>query len=172
MAKCRQVALSLLLSVLPLFGQEFRATISGSVTDPSGAAVPNVKIAAKEVRTGTTSNTVSDSGGHYTIPFLLPGDYDVTAEAAGFSAFTRKGMHVGSGDHPIVDIPLQVGQQAQSVDVVSDVPLVNNASAATGQTITTKQVEDLPVNGRTPLMLAQLSMGVIPEGSTFAGSPV
>lgn len=165
MLKYRHLALAFLLSVLPTLGQEFRATISGSVTDPSGAAVPDVKVTAAEVRTGTTSNTVSDATGHYTIPFLLPGNYDVTAQASGFSDFNRKGLQLGSGDHPIVDIPLRVGEQSQAVDVTADAPLVNNASASTGQTITTKQVEDLPVNGRTPLMLAQLSIGVLPESS-------
>ncbi len=73
-------------------------------------------------------------------------------------------MQLGSGDHPIVDIQMQVGKEQQTVSVTADIPLVNNPNASAGETITTKQVEDLPVNGRTPLMLAQLSMGVIPEG--------
>ncbi len=158
------VAVLGLIFPLAFMAQEFRATISGSVTDPTGAAIPNVRVTATEVRTGTTSEATSNASGEYTIPFLLPGQYDVSANAPGFSGFARKGLNLGAGDHPVVDIKMQVGQQTQTVSVMADVPLVNNSNASAGQTITTKQVENLPVNGRTPLMLAQLSMGVIPEG--------
>ncbi len=158
----RAAVLCLLLG-FALRAQEFRATISGSVTDASGSAVPNVKVAATEVKTGTVSQATSDANGKYTIPFLLPGTYEVTAEASGFTTFKRSGVTLGSGDHPVIDVQMQVGAQSQTVSVTADVPLVNNSNASAGQTITTKQVEDLPVNGRTPLMLAQLSMGVIME---------
>ncbi len=161
--KCSLVA-SLFLFSIVLSAQEFRGSITGSVTDPTGTPIPNVAITAQEERTGTISEAKSDASGQYTIPFLLPGVYDVSAHTSGFATFTRKGIHLGSGDHPVIDLQLQIGQTSQSVTVTADVPLVNNANASAGQTITTKQVEDFPVNGRTPLMLAQLSMGVIPEG--------
>jgi hypothetical protein len=141
--------------------QEFRATISGSVTDPAGAAVANVAVVATETRTGTKSPTVSDASGAYTIPFLAPGSYDVSAQIAGFKRYSRTGLQVGSGDHPVIDIRLEVGDVSQSIDVTDSVPLVNSENASVGQAITTKQVEDFPLNGRTPMMLAQLSIGVI-----------
>jgi len=143
------------------FCQEFRATISGVITDPSGATVAGAKIVATEVRTNTKASTISDSAGRYSISFLAPGDYQLSAEAPGFKQFLRQGIHLGPGDHPVIDVSLQLGQPSETVEVVGDTPLVNTENASVGQTITTKEVEDLPLNGRTPLVLAQLSLGVM-----------
>lgn len=162
--KLRLLAISLILLLTApalLRAQEFRATISGAVTDPSGAAVPGATVVATETRTGTKTQTVSGANGQFTLPFLLPGAYTVTAEAKGFKTFLRQGVSLASGQHAIVDLPLELGAVTQSVRVVSSVPLVNTVNATTGQVITTKQVEDLPLDGRTPMMLAQLSVGVI-----------
>lgn len=144
-----------------LRAQEFRATISGIVTDPSGSPIPGARVIATETRTGTETRTVSGSTGGYTIPFLLPGDYSLTAESKGFKQFVRQGLHLASGQQAMIDIRLELGAVTQSVRVVSSVPLVNTVNASTGQVITTKQVEDLPLDGRTPMMLAQLSVGVV-----------
>ena len=76
----------LALSVIALFAQEFRGTIGGTVTDPTGAAVPGAKVVATEIRTGTKSPTVSDSSGQYAIPFLAPGDYQISAQSRGVSS--------------------------------------------------------------------------------------
>jgi hypothetical protein len=159
------VAVIAMLMTTAVFGQETRGTISGAVVDSSGAGIPNVKVVATETRTGTKASTVSDTAGQYTIPFLATGNYSVSAEAQGFKKFTRSGLEVGSGDHPVVDIHLEVGDTAQSIEVSGDVSLLNTENSSTGQTITTKQVEDFPLNGRTPMMLAQLAIGVIATGS-------
>src|ERR1039457_6893011 len=143
-----------------LFAQEFRGTISGTIADPTGAMIVNAKVTVTEAHTGTKVPTVSDSGGHYTIPFLLPGDYDIAAQMEGFKGFIRKAVHLGAGDHPVIDIKLDVGDTTQSVEVTADAAQLNTENASTGQAITTKEVEELPLNGRTPLMLASLSLGV------------
>jgi hypothetical protein len=150
------------LCVIPaaLFSQEFRGTISGTISDPTGAMIANVKVTVTETHTGTKVPTVSDSGGHYTVPFLLPGDYDIAAQIEGFKGFVRKAVHLGSGDHPVIDIRLDVGDMTQSIEVTADAAQLNTENASTGQSITTKEVEELPLNGRTPLMLASLSLGV------------
>src|ERR1035438_8509672 len=131
-----------------LFAQEFRGTISGTIADPTGAMIVNAKVTVTEAHTGTKVPTVSDSGGHYTIPFLLPGDYDIAAQMEGFKGFIRKAVHLDAGD------------TTQSVEVTADAAQLNTENASTGQAITTKEVEELPLNGRTPLMLASLSLGV------------
>ncbi len=154
----------LVLTSVGSWAQEFRATISGKVTDPSGAPIPNAEVTATEVRTHVASKAVSDASGDFTIPFLLPGQYSLKATAPGFETFNRTGISLSAGQHSIVDVHLQVGAQTQTVTVNAEIPLVDTANASASQTITTRQVEDFPVNGRTPLMLAQLSMGVIPEG--------
>src|SRR5215471_67561 len=144
-----------------MFSQEFRAAISGLVTDASGAVVAGAKVTVTETQTGTKVQALSDSAGRYTAPFLLPGDYDVTVHVSGFKEFLRKGVHLGAGEHPTVDARLDVGDTAVSVEIVADVPLINAENASVGQAITTKEVEDLPSNGGTPMMLASLAMGVI-----------
>jgi hypothetical protein len=159
------VAVVTMLMTIAVFGQETRGTISGAVVDSSGAGIPGVKVLVTETRTGTKASTVSDAAGQYTIPFLAPGNYEVSAEAAGFKKSVRSGLDLGSGGHPVIDIHLEVGDTAQSVEVAGDVPLVNTENASTGQTITTRQVEDFPLNGRTPMMLAQLAIGVIATGA-------
>jgi len=141
--------------------QESRGTISGAVTDPSGAAIPSAKITVTEVRTGINTPTVTDSVGHYTVPFLPPGDYEIRVEGQGYRPFVRSGVHLASGDHPVIDAQLQIGATTEAVTVTGDAPLIDTANASTGQTITTKQIEDFPLNGRNPMMAVQLAIGVI-----------
>jgi len=144
-----------------LSAQEFRGTISGVVTDPAGAGVADAHITATENRTGTKIQSQTNSDGQYTLPFLLPGDYTITVEMTGFKTFVRQGVHLDSGGHPVVDMQLVMGAVTESVKVTEAIPLVNTENASTGQIITTKQVEDLPLDGRTPMMLAQLAIGVL-----------
>ncbi|MGA3017768.1 MAG: carboxypeptidase-like regulatory domain-containing protein, partial [Bryobacteraceae bacterium] len=159
----KSMSVSLLALFIPaaLFAQEFRGTISGSVTDPTGAAITAAKVTVTEEHTGTRIPTVSDSAGQYAATFLLPGDYDIAVEAPGFKEALRKGVHVGAGDHAVIDVKLAVGDVSQSVEVTADAGMVNTESATVGQAVTTKEVEELPINGRTPMMAAGLSIGVI-----------
>ena len=159
------VAVAVVLLPVAAVCQEFRGAISGAVVDPTGAAVPSVNVAAVEIRTGSRSQTVSDSNGQYTIPFLAPGFYEISVKTPGFKEFVRKGVQLASSDHPVIDIRLEVGDTSQSVEVTADAPLVDSENSSTGQTITTKQVEDLPLNDRNPMMLAQLALGVIATGN-------
>ena len=143
-----------------LMGQEFRATISGMLYDPAGGLIPAVKVVATETRTGATWKTVTDSKGDYALPFLPPGVYRISAEAPGFKSFEQQGLTLMAGEHPILDIRLQVGDISESVKVTADAPLLETSNGNTGQVITAQQVDDTPLNGRSPLMLAQLALGV------------
>lgn len=156
-------------SAATLFGQEYRGTFSGMVTDAQGAGVPKANIVALETRTGTKATAVSENSGEYTIPFLTPGIYDITAEAPGFKTFVRHGITLSAGEHPVIDVHLAVGAVSEQVMVTAEAPLLVTANPSLGQVITTAEVEDLPVNGRTPMMLANLALGVI---STFEPGPV
>ena len=159
--KFRLLALLALSVTAVLFAQEFRGTISGVVTDPTGATIPGAKVTVTETQTGTRIPTVSDNSGQYTAAFLLPGDYDINVQAPGFKAAVRKGVHVGSGDHPVIDVKLDVGDVSTSVEVVADASLLNTENASLGQAISSKEVSELPINGRTPMIAAALSLGVI-----------
>src|SRR5260370_33534661 len=102
--------------VVPLasFAQEFRGTISGTVAAPTGPAIAGAKITVIETHTGVTTSVVSGSTGQYTALFLLSGDYEIAARMPGFKDAVRKGVHIGAGDHPIIDIRLVVADAAQS----------------------------------------------------------
>lgn len=141
--------------------QEFRGTISGTITDVSGAAIPGATLIIREIRTGTTTRSASNGAGQYVVPFLAPGQYTITVEKQGFQKTIRSGLALQATEHLVIDIKLQVGSAAQTVQVTAQAPLLNTASASIGQVITTKEVEDLPLNGRTPAMLAELSIGVL-----------
>ncbi|MGB0064951.1 MAG: TonB-dependent receptor [Terracidiphilus sp.] len=167
---------ALLLTTLLLISsgasaQEFRATISGTVTDPSGAVVPNATIEVRETSTGTVNRTVSDGAGQYQVPFLLPGNYTVTATAAGFQTLKRNGIVLQAQDHPVIDLVLRVGSASQTVTVTTEAPLLNQASATISDVISTSSVADLPLNGRAPAMLAELSVGVETEAAPEQSHP-
>src|SRR5882757_2955109 len=158
-----------LAAVSVLFAQEYRGTISGAVTDPQGGAIAKAKVIVTETRTGVKATVESESSGNYTIPFLQPGEYQVSAEMAGFKKFVRSGITLSAGAHPVIDIRLEIGAVTDSVTVEADAPLVVSSNASVGQVITTAEVEDFPINGRTPMMLAHMALGVI---STFEPGPV
>ena len=94
------------------------------------------------------------------------------AEAAGFKHFVREKFALAAGDHAVLDIHMEVGELQQTLSVKEEAPLVESGTATVGQTLTSQQVEDFPLNGRTPLMLAQLAMGVVgvPTGTATAGA--
>jgi hypothetical protein len=155
------LALTLLLMTAFANAQEFRGTISGAVTDPSGAVVPGATVEVRETRTGTVNTTKSDSAGQYVVPFLLPGDYQVKVTAPGFQTVTRDNITLQSQEHPIVNFPLPIGEQGTTVTVTAAPPMIDQANASIGQVISTESVADLPLNGRTPTTLTELSEGVI-----------
>jgi Carboxypeptidase regulatory-like domain len=152
-----------------LSAQEYRGTFSGSVTDAQGSGIPKVKISVTETRTNAKATAVSETTGEYTIPFLAPGIYDITAEAPGFKTFNQRGMTLSAGEHPVVDIHLEVGAVSESVTVTAEAPILVTSNPSLGQVITTAEVEDIPVNGRTPMMLDNLALGVV---STYEPGPV
>lgn len=126
--------------------------------------MPGAKVIALETHTGTRVQLISDTAGQYTALFLLPGDYDISAQFDGFKEYIRKGVHLGAGEHPVINVVLEIGDASQSVSVTADAPLVNSENASVGQAITTKEVENLPLNGGTPLVLASLAIGVLATG--------
>jgi hypothetical protein len=154
-----------------LFAQEYRGTFSGSVTDPQGAAIPGAKVVVTETRTGTKATVASDAAGAYSFQFLAPGEYEITAEAAGFKRFVRQGLTLSAGQRPVIDIRLEVGAMSESVTVTAESPLIVAATSAMGQVVTTGEVEDVPLNGRAPIMLSALALGVISTSEGVLNHP-
>jgi len=142
---------------------QFRGTVSGLVQDPQGAIIAGARVVATQLETGAKSNTVTRQTGQFNLPFLAPGTYTVFIEAAGFKRYVRDGLVVSANEPIALDVSLEVGQTSDSVTVSAEAALLQTETASTGQVINSKQVEDMPLNGRTPLVLAQLAFGVIPS---------
>ena len=142
-------------------GQVSSSAVSGTVKDASGAAIPQATIVATDRATGVKTRATSDGAGQYSLPFLPPGPYNLVVEHAGFKRYEAQNLLLSAGDHPTIDIPMAIGASQQTVEVTAAAPLLGTSSATVGSLITTKQVESLPLNGRTPMVLAQITAGVV-----------
>jgi hypothetical protein len=135
-----------LLFFVAAFAQSDRGTITGTVTDPSGAVVPNAAIVAVNTETGTQFPIVSSDTGNYTAASLPPGSYTVTAEAAGFKKVTRTGILVAVATTVRVDVILEVGTASELVTITARAPLLETEDATQSHNLTGQQVGDLPIN--------------------------
>ncbi len=153
---------TLLLLTLSAAAQEYRATLTGRIVDPQGAAVPGAKVIAVQIETGSKFETTAGADGLYTIPFLPPSGYRISAEAKGFKKYDRTGVQLGANERIGLDIEMSIGQMSETISVSAEAPMLTTATASTGQVITTRQIDNMPLSGRTPLALAQLAFGVTP----------
>jgi hypothetical protein len=147
-------------------------TITGTVTDQSGAAVPGATITVKNVETGISRSTVAGPTGRYELSNLSIGQYEVSATSAGFQTSVRSGIALTVGRTAVVDHALQVGEVTQAVTVTGEAPLIETTSATVTQLVDSQAVESLPLNNRDLTQLAVLQPGVIksPAGrGTFGG---
>jgi len=151
------------------FGQEFRATITGQVTDSGGAAVPGAEIVVTNLDRNTTSRSVSNGSGRYVLEFLPPGHYSLTAEKPGFKKLVRAGLTLEASDHLALDLALQVGDLTQSITVSGEAPLLETETASRAATIENRVLENVPTNGRNLFSLQYTLPGVIKQ-STYWGS--
>ena len=143
----------------PALYAQGNGTIVGTVTDPSGAVIPNAKITITNLDNGFIRTTVSNSTGSYSAPELAPGHYAVRVEAKGFKTYERKDLTLHVSNTVRADISLQVGEVGQSVTVEADAIQVQADTSDISQTITSNQIENLGTNGRNVLQLAALVPG-------------
>jgi len=160
-----------LLLVSSLYGQT-TGTIVGLISDPSGAAVANATVTATNTGTTFVRKGLTNSDGEYLIPSLPIGGYQVTVNATGFKEFTQTGITLQVAQNARVDVKLQLGTVTESVSVSAAALSVDTASSIVGAAIDNTQLEDIPLNGRNALGLAQLLPGVgqsnIPTVVTFS----
>lgn len=154
------VVLSLCVGSSPAFGQVSNGTISGTVTDQTGARVEGASITVKNLATGFASSTVSNQDGYYSVPSLVVGQYEVRASKEGFAAGVRSGIDLTVGREAVVDIRVNVGDAAEQVVVNGDAPLIETTDSAVGAVIDSEQMRDVPLNGRNLQQLILLSPGV------------
>jgi hypothetical protein len=141
------------------FGQE-KAVLTGTVTDPSGAVMPGVKVTITDTLTGVARTLETNAAGAYLAPELVPGTYDVKAEMPGFKTYTRTGIVLNVNDNVRVDIPMQVGQVTQTVEVSAEAVKVQTESGEVSDLVSGRQVTQLAVNTRNFFVLATLTTGV------------
>ena len=158
--RAAMIALGLLAGGAVAEAQETGGSIAGTIADAQGAALPGVTVSLRNEGTNAQLNTVTNSDGAYLLPFVPIGRYALTATLTGFSTTKREGIDVRVGDRLRLDLALQIGALTEEVTVSSEVPLLDTGSANRGQVINREQVADLPLLGRNPFMLAQLSPGV------------
>ncbi len=166
----RNCVLALLLASCALLAQDFRATLSGTVTDPSGAAVPNANIKATNTANNIAKETKSNSDGVFTIPFLDPGVYTIEVTAPGFQTLRREAVQLAVAQHLNFPVRLTVGQAATEVTVTGQIETVETEDANRGLVFDPIKTQEYPLNGRQSYMLLALTPGVIFGQQQFGAS--
>lgn len=149
-----------------LGAQTADATLTGYVNDPSGSAVPNAKVTLTNSGTGVAVSNSTNQSGFYSFPYVLPGTYEITVEAAGFQRQVHPNLLVQVGLSVRTDFSLQVGQAQQTVTVSGGADMIQTDNASIGTVISSREVNELPLNGRNPLSLVALAPGVVPQGQS------
>jgi hypothetical protein len=145
---------------LPASGQVIGATLSGLVTDPAGAAVPNTKVSVQNVGNGEVRVTTTNAEGYYSAPNLLPGNYSVTFSAAKFSTVVQKGIVLTVGAQQALNLVLKIGEVSQTVEV-TDAPEAVQTTSTMSAVVDSRTIRELPLNGRDWTSLATLEPGVV-----------
>ena len=158
---CRAGILASFLALsLAGYAQVERGTITGSVTDAKGSAIPDATVRVVEESTNQSVELQTDSAGEYTASNLTPGAYTVQVEKAGFAGHVNKGFVIQVFQTARLDVVLNVGTVTESVQVTSAVPLLQSENASVGQVISTQAINELPLNGRNMAQLAIIAPGV------------
>ena len=156
-------AFALLLIASQAFGQTFKATLVGQITDANGAIVPNATVTITNNATNQSQTLVTNEAGRYTFTQLDPGTYTLRIEAANFKTAVRTDLVLETAQSARYDIALDTGNISEQVTVMADPAVINTETSPKGEVITPRQVQDLPLNGRDFTDLARLVPGVYPR---------
>ena len=149
-----------------LLAQTTTATVTGTITDPSGASVPNAEITVASEATGVNRQTRSSESGNYTVSLLPTGVYRVTVTSKGFKPMTRSSIELKVDQVARIDFVLEVGGQTETVVVTSDAPLLDSETSSLGQVVNSEKVVNLPLNGRMTFRLVNLTPGILTPGGS------
>ncbi len=136
------------------------AFLTGSVIDPSGAAVSNAQVTLRNLATGVVTQATTNNAGIYSVPNLLPGEYEVSAHAPGLTPKQRARLTLTVGENQVLNLELQLATAASTVEVSADASLVELGSASVTQVVNGHTARELPLNGRDWTQLATLEPGV------------
>lgn len=165
------IALCVFLTGHPAFGQAVGGRIAGSVKDATGAVIPGSNVTLTNVETGVSQSATSNESGVFNFPTVSIGQYQLKAVANGFSPYELdKGLKIDVNTAFTVDVVLQVASANQTVQVTENTAEVQTADTQIGQTIESKQVVDIPLNGRSYTDLLAVQAGVSPVTTSGAGN--
>ena len=153
--------------------QQTTGTIRGTIVDPNGAVVSNASVTATQVETGLVRTTAADREGSYVFLELPIGHYKVQVQSQNFEQYVQQGISLNVNQVATVNIHLRVGSDKEQIDVQADAALVQEAISSLGETVTQRQILDLPLDGRNFSQLGTLQPGVVPltPGLLEAGGP-
>jgi len=152
--------LFVLLSAGAAFGQVASGALTGVVRDPSGAAIPGATVSVTDLSSGRQRSGLSSSDGVYTVASLSPGDYRVSVVLAGFKTVTHDGIRMRTGEVTRIDFDMSIGAVIDTVTVSADASSLRSEQASLGHVVERQRIEQLPLNGRTFVLLAALAPGV------------
>ena len=164
-------AFGFLLSVAVAFGQIGTSTLTGRVTDTTGAVIPGVEITVVQVQTNFTFTALSNNEGLYRVQSLQPGQYRITFEAQGFRRMLRENVELRTGDTLAVDATLEIGSVSESIEVTAATQLLETETSATGAVVAGKVMYDLPFFQRYVNWSVTLVPGVMTNGNPHPNSP-
>lgn len=160
----KAILLLFVLWSVPLFAQN--GSIQGLVRDHSGAVIIGAEITITNVATGVITRAQTNDSGLYTVPFLTPGHYNISAAKTGFTKLDRNNITLDVAEQARVDFTLDVGAVTTAVNVSGNATPLDTESSTVGQVIDNRQVVELPLNGRNYLELARLTAGVAPSNGS------
>lgn len=163
------VVLALFVLAPAAFSQGSTGRLIGTISDPGGAVVPGATVTVKDSQTGREVTVTASSDGNFTVSQLDVGIYTVTVTATGYSTFTATNLKVDSNRDNTLNVSLTVGGVQENVTVVAGADIVNSSNGELSNTISTRQVKELPINGRNPLALLNLLPGVNPTSASING---
>jgi hypothetical protein len=173
MSKLRYLLLLfVLLAGLPLRASAQNATIVGTVTDPSGSVIANVKITATHMETNLAHTFTTNEAGQYVAVDLPVGHYNIKAEASGFKVAEQKGLVLQVGDRARVDFQMALGAASETVTVEANAVRVQADSGEVSNVITDQQLSQIAVNGRSIYQLAALTPGASSQINSYVNTPV
>ncbi len=150
----------LLLAAASAWSQEWRGSITGKVVDPQAAVIPAASVVITNVETNTVSRTVTNETGYFEVSLLNPGKYSIAVEAPGFKKSVRGGLELSVAGRLNIEIQMQLGQVAETVEVTAATPLLDTTTAAAGRVLDNRQIMQLPFNDLNPFALATLAPGM------------
>ncbi len=153
-----------------LIGQFTTASLSGTVVDPSGAAIPGAKVTVQNTDTGFTQSVSAGPAGDYLFTRLPIGNYKLTVEKQGMTTYVQSGIKLDVSQAATQQVTMRLGAVSQEVTVAGDTSLVTTQSATVGQVINERQVAELPLDGRQVQQLVFLAAGVTDTTSHYCGS--